>query len=51
MQRKVEDWKKADISKWLALLQLTQYEDSFKSMSGKVRKAEVSEWFMLHKHV
>ncbi|KAL3132079.1 hypothetical protein ABBQ32_008689 [Trebouxia sp. C0010 RCD-2024] len=34
-KRKVEDWKKADISKWLALLQLTQYEDSFKSMSGK----------------
>ena len=38
VQRKVEDWKKTDISKWLAVLDMTKYENSFKSVSGKVRE-------------
>lgn len=37
VQRKVEDWKKTDISKWLAVLDMTKYENSFKTVSGKVR--------------
>ena len=38
VQRKVEDWKKNDISMWLAVLDMTKYENSFKNVSGKVRK-------------
>ncbi|KAL0023967.1 hypothetical protein WJX77_004039 [Trebouxia sp. C0004] len=34
-KRKVEDWKKGDVNKWLAVLQLSKYEDSFKTVSGK----------------
>lgn len=34
-KRKVEDWKKGDVNKWLAVLQLSKYEESFKTISGK----------------
>ena len=35
LQRKVEDWKKSDVYKWLAVLQMSKYEESFKTVSGK----------------
>ena len=35
MQRKVEDWKKGDVYKWLGVLQMSKYEDAFKTISGK----------------
>lgn len=47
LQRKVEDWKKTDINKWLAVLQLTKYEEACKSMSGKVRKAKITDRFVV----
>lgn len=34
-KRKVEDWKKSDVNKWLAVLQMSKYEESFKTVSGK----------------
>lgn len=36
LQRKVEDWKKGDVSKWLDALQMSKYDDAFKTVSGKV---------------
>ena len=37
LQRKVGDWKKTDVSKWLATLGMSKYEECFKTMSGKAR--------------
>ena len=35
LQRKIEDWKKSDVYKWLSVLQMSKYEEAFKSVSGK----------------
>jgi len=31
----VDEWKKSDVHKWLAVLQMSKYEESFKTVSGK----------------
>ena len=38
LQRKVEDWKKSDVGKWLDTMQMKKYEDAFKTVSGKVSR-------------
>ena len=35
LQRKIEDWKKSDVYKWLSVLELSKYEEAFKNISGK----------------
>ena len=42
MQRKVEDWKKSDVYKWLSVLEMSKYEDAFKNISGKARQNRTS---------
>lgn len=51
MQRKVEDWKKSDINKWLTVLHLSKYEECFNAVSGKVRHQALTSHVVNRDHL